>query len=578
MKKKNIVTVLILVLIVILAILFMVLGAKEEGRKYSIETVKDYKYFILQQDEKYGVIDKQANIIIKPEYESVIIPNPSKAIFACTNQNNQTKILNEKNEEQFKEYDEVTCIRLKNIATDLMYEKSVLRYKKNEKYGLIDLKGSKITEPIYGQIEALEYKEGELLVEKEGKFGVINIKGINLVPIEYETIKVDQYYNETDEHTKDGYIVGIKTEQGYRYGYIDVEGNEVLKTEYNELSRIVDVNDNSDIYLLASKNGQYGVYKNQTQLINNEYQSIEYNKNNKIFILEKSRKYGVADSDGKIIIDIKYAQIDISGKNLYVKDREGNIQVYDANGKLTNIGTNVAKLSAADGKYFIVITSEENMTTYTIENKEEKQLIETKYNYIEYLYDNYFIVSDGEGKLGIIDDKGNQKLETKYNSIQAIKDTKIIQTSISSENLTEIYSPKIEKIVEIENAIIEKKEGFIKVYNQEKRVYIDENAKIVSSKEIYKNNTMFAINKDGKWGFEDKDGKIVVDCKYDIVTEFNEFGFAGINLDGKWGVIDNNGKIILEPKYEFKTKNDPDFLGMYYKVTFGLGEAIYTNK
>ena len=47
-----------------------------------------------------------------------------------------------------------------------MYEKSVLKYKKNEKYGLIDYSGKQITEAIYGQIDSLGYKEGELLVEQ----------------------------------------------------------------------------------------------------------------------------------------------------------------------------------------------------------------------------------------------------------------------------------------------------------------------------------------------------------------------------------------------------------------------------
>lgn len=578
MNKKKIITIVIFVLIVILAILFMVLGAKEEGRKYSLEEIKNYNYFLLQENEKYGVIDKQANIIIEPKFENIVIPNPSKALFICTTENKQTIILNEKNEEQFKEYAEVSCIKLKNIATDLMYEKSVLRYKENNKYGLIDYKGSKITDPIYGQIEGLEYKEGELLVEKDGKFGVINIKGINLVPIEYETIKVDQYYNETDKYAKDGYIVGVKTEEGYRYGYIDIEGKEILKPEYNELSRIIDVNDESNIYFLASKNGQYGVYKNQNQIINNEYQSIDYNKSNKIFILEKSKRYGVADVNGNTILELKYAQIDISGKYIYAKDKNGTTEVYDSNGKITNMSSNISKLSVENEQYTIVISSEDNKTTYGVEDKKGKQLIENKYNYIEYLFDNYFIVSNDEGNLGIIDENGKEILETKYNSIQKIKDTKMIQTSILSESLTEIYSEKIEKIAQMNNAIIKKEDEYIKAYNEDETIYINLNGKIANNKELFKNNTLFSIKKDGKWGFEDKDGNIKVDCKYDRVTELNEYGYAGIQLNGKWGVIDNSGKIVLEPTYEFKTKSDPDFLGKYYKVTFGLGEVIYTNK
>lgn len=577
MKKNKVITILIFAVIIVLAVVFMILGAKQEGKKYSVEKVKDYNYFILQENEKFGVINKEAKVIIEPKFENVVIPNPSKGVFICTTENKETKIYNEKNEEQFSDYEEVSAIRLKNIVTDLMYEKSVLKYFKDGKYGLIDYLGNKITDAEYGQIDSLGYKEGELLVEQNGKFGVINIKGNNLIPVKYDIVEVDEYYND-ENYNNAGYIVGIKTEEGYRYGYIDIDGNEILKPEYNELSRIIDIKQDKGLYLLASKNGQFGVYKNGSQIINHEYQSISYNKNNNIFIVEKSKRYGVVGIDGRNLVDIKYTQIDVSGKYLYAKDITGKIEVFDVDGKLTNMSNNIAKLSAADGKYLIVITNEENKTVYGIEDKNGKKLVENKYNYIEYLFDNYFIAANSEGKLGIIDDNGNQKMEFKYSSIQKIKDTDLIQASISSENLTEIYYKDMRKITEMNNAIITLFDDYLKVYNTTKTVYINKDGKEVKNKEVYKNNKLFAVEKDGKWGFEDENGAVKVDCKYDRVTEYNKFGYAGIKKDGKWGVIDNNMKVILEPKYEFKSNEDPDFLGIYYKVSYGFGETIYTNK
>ena len=577
MKKNKVITILIFAIIIVLAVVFMILGAKQEGKKYSVEKVKEYNYFVLQENEKFGVINKDAKVIIEPKFENVVIPNPSKGIFVCTTENKETKIYNEKNEEQFSEYEEVSAIRLKNIVSDLMYEKSVLKYFKDGKYGLIDYLGNKITDPEYGQIDSLGYKEGELLVEQKGKFGVINIKGNNIIPVDYDIIDVDEYYND-ENYNNAGYIVGIKTEEGYRYGYIDASGNEVLKPEYNELSRIDDIKQDKGIYLLASKNGQFGVYRNGNQIINHEYQSINYNKNNNVFIIEKSKRYGVAGSEGNTLVDIKYTQIDVSGKYLYAKDINGKIEVFDAEGKLTNMANNIAKLSAADGKYLIVIANEENKTVYGIEDKDEKKLVENKYNYIEYLFDNYFIAANSEGKLGIIDANGNQKMEFKYSSIQKIKDTDLIQASISSERLTDIYYKDMKKITEMSNAIITLFDGYVKVYNPEKTVYINKEGKEVKNKEVYKNNKLFAVEKDGKWGFEDENGTVKVDCKYDRVTEYNKFGYAGIMKDGKWGVIDNNMKVILEPKYEFKSNEDPDFLGIYYKVSYGFGETVYTNK
>lgn len=575
---KNKIIVLIFILAILLAVIFMVKGASDTGRKYSVDTVDEYNYFVLQKDNAYGVIDKNAKIIIEPKFESVIVPNPSKGLFICYSEDDTVKVYNEKNEEIFSKYEEISSIRLKNIASGLMYEKSVLKYRSGDKYGLIDYSGNKLTEAIYGNIESLGYKEGELLVEQNGKYGVINIKGTNLVPVKYETIKVDAYYTEEDKYDKSGYIIGIKTDEGYRYGYMDVDGELVLDLEYNDISRITDVNDSTNIYLNASKNGQFGVYKNKSKIINTEYQSIQYSKNANVFILEKSKKYGIADIDGNIILEVKYPQIDINGKYLYAKDKDGKIEVFDNKGNKTNISEDTIKIDVADGKYTIVIQDENDRTKYGIEDKNGKKLIETKYSYLEYLYDNYFIACNEEGKLGVISDKDEAKVEIKFSSIQKIKDTKLIQATIQEEGLTQIYSEKMEKISEVKNARFESINDYIEVKNDEAKIYLTKEGKTVDKKEVYKDNDLISVQKDGKWGFEDKKGTLKVECIYDEVTEFNEYKYAGIKKDNKWGVIDSTGKVILEPKYEITSNEEPSFLGEFYKITYGFGEVYFTNK
>ena len=71
---------------------------------------------------------------------------------------------------------------------------------------------------------------------------------------------------------------------------------------------------------------------------------------------------------------------------------------------------------------------------------------------------------------------------------------------------------------------------------------------------------------------KDKNGNVVVDCKYDVVTELNEYGFAGIFQENKWGVIDQNGKVVVVPSYEIETYYSPTFIGEYLLEE---GETIY---
>ncbi len=54
---------------------------------------------------------------------------------------------------------------------------------------------------------------------------------------------------------------------------------------------------------------------------------------------------------------------------------------------------------------------------------------------------------------------------------------------------------------------------------------------------------------DGKWGFIDKSGKLVIQAEYDDVWDFNE-GLAPVKLGEVWGYIDASGKQVIEPKYQ----------------------------
>ena len=574
MKKKCIIGIIIIVIAIITA--FVVYNViKENGRNYEIEKVDNYNYFVVMQNNLYGVIDKTGNTIISPKYQEVKIPNPEKAVFVCYEENN-TKVLNEKNEEILTNYTNVEPIGLKNIASDLMYEKSVLRYAKDEKYGLIDFEGKEITKPIYDELEGLPYKEGELLVKQNEKYGVINIKGNNLVDIEYETITVDGYFTNENQYKNAGYIVSIKTEEGYRYGYIKNDGKEIAKPQYNELSRITGIKDDENIYLLGSKNGQYGISKNGEDIIQNAYQSIRYDEVNNVFVIEKSKKYGIANIEGKELVPLNYNQIDITGMYIYAQNDQG-ITVYDSQGTQVNMNANIAILNTSNENYKIKIDNE-NGSKYSIIDKDGKELTKETYNYIEYLYDNYFIASKDTGKLGVIDEKGNIKVELKYSSLQEIQGTKLLQATISEEKKTEVYSSTMEVVASMQNAVIENNEEYIKVYNGSETILLSKEGNVLENTQVYSNNKLFAQKKDDKWGFVDKSSNVIVDYKYEAVTEFNQYGFAAVKLNGKWGAINEQGQEVVEPKYDLANEIEPFFIGKYYRVTYGYGEFYFTDK
>jgi len=576
MKSGKIKKIIPIILILILLLIGTYLFLNYKNKEYNLTEVLECNYYKLNENNKYGVIDIKGNVVIEPVYDNVQIPNPEKAVFICE-KDDKVIVLNEKNEKIFTQYDEVTAISIQGILSNVPYEKTVLRYKLNEKYGLIDFTGKVITKPIYEEIKGLQNKESELLVKKDNKYGVINAKGAKLINEEYYDILADGYYTEENQYALSGYIVSNKTNDGYRYGYISSKLKKVLDVEYNYIARVLETDNTKDIYLIATKNGQTGVIKNNKVIINLDYQGIEYESNNKVFELQRNFKFGVADLNGKVIIPVEYTSIELQGVYLKViKNEEEPPKYFSVDGTEITDAKYTSKIKTKHENYYIVINEE---GLYGVIDNNGKELIPLKYNYLEYVYEDIFIASD-ELLLGIINVRDETVIDFKYEVIQKIEDTNIIEAKIYSKNKLDLYNKELKNMYSTtNNSYVYKNENYIKVSAQNETKYFNLDGNELKVEEIYINNLLFASNKNNKWGFVDKEQNVIVDYKYDRVTEFNNYGYAGINLNGKWGIIDKNGNVLVEPTYVIQEINlEPEFLGKYYKIYYGYGEAYYTNQ
>lgn len=577
MKKKVIVVLSIIILII--GIISIIKYNKNKSKfNYTIEQISEVNYFLLMQNNKYGVINKNGDIVVDPIYDVVEIPNASKSVFICKGNYDQNsgeyniQVFNDKKEPILYQYYTVEAIKLNNVESNGNYEKSVLKYKSDNKYGLIDFSGNKITDAIYDSIEGFNYREGILLVKKSDKYGIINIKGASIIKPKYDEILCDEYYTTDSKYDKSGYIVGTKTDKGMRYGYIDgIKRKQILKNEYNDIYRITDKIDDNNIYLVAFKDGKAGVYQNKKKIINNEYEDILYNANNDLLTLQKTSKQGVSKFDGTTIIPIEYDNIFFAGE--YINAQKGDkIDIYNFDGTKEN-SEYISRKSVADKKYEIVSTSDDK---YKIINNENNKVIDDNYQYVQYLFKNYFSVTK-DNKYGIIDSDGNTILDFKYNIVQLLENSNVIQIIDDKSNI-ELLDENLKSIIKIKDANIYTYDNYFKVYSDDNVQYFDKSGKKLESKDVFPNNKLFAYKERNKWGFKDKDGNIVVKPIYDMVTEFNEYGYAGIKSKNKWGSINENGDIIKEPTYEVESNIIPSFIKEYYQVDLGYGEPYYTNE
>lgn len=574
MKNRRIVIFLICIVLII-GIVYLLINFVNNARKdYTLEKIDDKSYYTLYKSGKIGVINTAGEVIIKPEYNHIQIPNPSKDIFICLeNKDNTTQyvVLNSKAEELFMQYEEVTGISVTGIIGDVPYEKSVLRYKQNDLYGLINFEGKVITKPIYEKIESVPYKEGELLVQKDGKQGVINVKGVELVKCEYDTIIGDGYYN-SEDYKEAGYIVGKKQDTKVLYGYLNQKGIAELTTEYDEIIRINNIN-GKDVYLITTKNGKKGLIKNGKIVFENIYEQFEYNDTIALIKVRQSEKYGIVDLNGNIVLPLEYDSIDYKG--IYISGTKSNLTVdFDKNGKEV-VGNKYKKVISTENENYFVTVGQNNL--YGIINEKGVETTINNYTYIEYLIGEYFAAYNANNQIGIIDQYGNTVLPIQYNLIQRIKGTNIIQVNNNIKGNLEIYSSDIKQIAIMKNAKLYKYDEYIKLVSDTETKYLSLDGKILTNKQALPSNTLFAVSKYGQWGFEDKDRNIVVEQVYDMVTEFNKYGFAGIKQGNKWGIINEEGTIIVEPTYEITSSAEPEFIGRYYKINYG-GEDYFTDE
>jgi hypothetical protein len=73
----------------------------------------------------------------------------------------------------------------------------------------------------------------------------------------------------------------------------------------------------------------------------------------------------------------------------------------------------------------------------------------------------------------------------------------------------------------------------------------------VNSKEVGEREGVkyFQYMENGKTGFRDLDGKIVIKAIYKSAEMFSE-GHSAVEVDGKWGLINEKGEYVLKPQFE----------------------------
>lgn len=113
----------------------------------------------------------------------------------------------------------------------------------------------------------------------------------------------------------DGYLIVTKDDKNY--GVIDLQGNVILETKYDDIEYLP----NSEDFLVTSNNRVGIISKNKETKVSILYSDLKLIDNeSNLYLAEKDKKYGIIDSNGNVKIYIEYDQIGIDNTKF---DRNG---------------------------------------------------------------------------------------------------------------------------------------------------------------------------------------------------------------------------------------------------------------
>lgn len=406
----------------------------------------------------------------------------------------------------------------------------------NGNWGVINSSGNTVIEPANGEMIIIPNKsKGVFLCTYEVNYveGTYKTKAVNEKNQEiftgYDNILALQNYDENKNMWYEDNV--LKVQKDGKFGLINLDGKEVLPCEYDSIDTLKGV------------------------------------KNN--LVVKKESKLGLVNSNGEVILDTLYEKIDnIVDNNKYIVKLDGTWLVIAKDGTKYLEGK-VSNVAGMNNDNIIVI----NNGKYGIINLGEEEKVPYEYEELRYCFDNKYIAKK-DGKYGVINLDKDVLVEFKYTNILHNYNTEYLKAQKENGAFDYISKDMAVKFTAGDESVISNNYIAVKVSGETKyySLSLDEKA----NKDLFTTNTLFVYKDNGKYGFKNKDGKVVVEAKYEDATEQNDCGFVAVKKDGLWGALDQYGKVVCETKYNLDNNQTIDFIGKWH-IGVGKNACYYTD-
>ena len=380
-----------------------------------------------------------------------------------------------------------------------------------------------------------------VFLHKNGLYGLLDENGNELVPAEY--LHIDK--------VRDGMIPAYTKEKVFVF--LDESGKKIKDVSFYDINPLY----TQDLLGVADvKSGKWGfVDKNLNYVIEPQFEHVG-DFIDEITFAEKDGLWGMIDKTGKYILEPQFKLDELEGydQGTLVVSKGGKIRLVDVK-KAEFLETEYDELYGMTGGK-AVVGKDSSIYLNSWENKEVFLMKKPS----RILYDIY------EGNV-----LGKTRFYLNYREDGEKDEHFAVFDSSTGEKICD-------KIMNHSDEMDENCNVKEKPYYDEKAAEENEQKKYGKYEEVrhsvYNISTSFKQN--GKWGFLDDDGNVVIPAEYDSVSPFY-FDAAYARQGDRRFIIDRSGRKIVEIKPEWEGVDELRYTILEY-YTWGLSGYCFSDR
>lgn len=411
------------------------------------------------------------------------------------------------------------------------------------------------------------YFENYIGVKKGQKWAVINENGKEIIPPKFDWIGI---------FNKDAAPMRI----GKHFGVTSAAAKDLVPTEYDNTIL------SPDNFVIATKNEKKGVLSiGNKLLIPFKYEHLSQ-VNHNAFLADTGKnysvKYGVINSENKIIIPLNNVSIEKFGTGFLVHQANHYTALFDSAGIqqtdfVTSYRLTYPVLEIGNGKTYIVYNEQKrefiayekvvNLAYYRdkkwgLLDLTGNEVTPPKYDEIRPERSNYHLVSI-EKKYGLINSAGKELIPCLYDYLQIDSPPLIIANNKGLLGLINYEGKTVQPVINNEITLDILNGKFVyNITRKGKRGIVNDSGKQIMPflydgiERIDPGNTtiLFRVRNSKQYGITDYAGKIIVPLVYENIGLINfaagtAIKYYSVRKNGKTGIIDSAGKLIIPFEY-----------------------------